>query len=91
MTYQRSPDLVATSISEDELVLLHLRTHRYYSLNTTGRFIWSSLLEGKTPTEIVDAALERWDAPREEVDAYVHGLIEELEDEELLVAAAEER
>jgi hypothetical protein len=90
MTFQRSPDLVTTSISDDELVLLHLQTHRYYSLNTTGRFIWTSLLEGKTPTEIVDASLERWDARREEVDAYVHGLIEELEDEELLVAAADE-
>jgi hypothetical protein len=86
MTFQRSPDLVTTSISDDELVLLHLQTHRYYSLNTTGRFIWAGLVEGKTPEQIVDAALERWQGEREEVETYVCDLIEELKSERLLIA-----
>ena len=85
MTFQRSPDLVTTSISDDELVLLHLQTHRYYSLNTTGRFIWAGLVEGKTPEQIVDAALERWEAERGEVETYVYDLIEELKSERLLI------
>lgn len=83
--FQPHPDLITTSISEDELVLLHLSTHRYYSLNETGRFIWQSLTDGKEPEQVVDKILDRWDTTRADATAYVTGLIDDLTDEDLLV------
>jgi len=85
MTFRRSPDLVTTSISDDELVLLHLQTHQYYSLNTTGRFIWNELVNGRTADEVVDAVLDRWEGDRDEIRSYVRDLIEDLKNEQLVV------
>jgi hypothetical protein len=86
-TFQPHPDLVTTPISDDELVLLHLTTHRYYSLNETGRFIWRALADGHAPAQVVDEVLKEWDATRAEVEVYVTDLIDELTDEDLLVRA----
>ena len=93
MTYQSTPDLVTTSLGDDEMVLLHLTTHRYYALNETGQFIWQLLVDGTSSEAVVDAVLKRWAADRGDVEAYVATLIAELQSEDLLVAvpSAEQR
>jgi hypothetical protein len=88
MTFQRSPDLVTTTLGEDELVLLHLTTNRYYTLNETGQFIWEALADGHTPDAVTTAVLQRWEAEREEVEQYVAELIDELRAEDLLLPAS---
>ena len=61
----RSPR--GSAISKDEL----------YSLNETGKDVWR-LLDGRTLDEVVDALLAEYEAPREEIDRDVRGLLEEL-------------
>ena len=40
------PDVVDTKLDEDEIVLLHLKSKLYYSLNLTGGRIWQGLKDG---------------------------------------------
>jgi len=88
MTFSPSPEIIATPLSDDELVLLHLTTHNYYSLNETGQFIWKQLVAGQPPEAVVDAILDRWEADRSDVEAYVANLIDDLQSESLLIPAA---
>jgi hypothetical protein len=41
------PRVVDTKLDEGEVVLLHLESRIYYSLNLTGERIWHGLKEGQ--------------------------------------------
>ncbi len=43
--------VVDTKLDEGEVVLLHLESKMYYSLNPTGERIWQGLKEGLTLTK----------------------------------------
>ncbi len=44
---------VATQATEDELIVLHLETGNYYTLNETGRFIWEHCSVSRERDEII--------------------------------------
>ena len=46
------PEVVCTSLPNGEVVLLHLATKTYYSLNETGSRIWRQLGQGLTMGQI---------------------------------------
>jgi hypothetical protein len=51
-TFRPHPSVVSTEV-EDALVILHLDTKRYFTLNSTGSAIWHHLTQGKAEAEIV--------------------------------------
>jgi hypothetical protein len=80
------PAVVFTPLDDQEGILLHLDTKRYYSLNETGRRIWELASQGRTSTEIARTLTHEyavdWDVARDRTDA----LLGELATEQLLVA-----
>jgi hypothetical protein len=42
------PEVVETELEEGEVVLLHLESKTYYSLNVTGARIWQGVKQGLT-------------------------------------------
>ena len=87
--YRLVSDVVATSLGDDETVLLNVETRHYYSLNETGTRIWQLLAEGESLDEIAASLTNEYDVSAEDarrhVEAHVaellaEGLIEEMPD-----------
>lgn len=80
--YAPSDAIVAREI-EGEIVIVPLTAgvgdleDELYALNDTGRDVWR-LLDGRTLDQVVDAMLAEYDAPRDEIDRDVRGLVDEL-------------
>jgi hypothetical protein len=72
-----SPDVVFEQL-EGELVLVHLRTNRIYSLNRTGARVWELLGEGLNRTEVLEQLEREFVVARDEVEREVDALLEQL-------------
>jgi hypothetical protein len=59
------PNVVFTRLGENEGVLLHLNTKRYYNVNETGSRLWELLQEQPQPRRIAAALMDEYliDAP----------------------------
>jgi len=79
----RSDDVVAREI-QGELIIIPLAAgigdmeDEFYSLNETGRAIWSRLDGVKTLRDISAELTVEYDAPSEEIERDVTGLVAEL-------------
>lgn len=79
----RSDDVVAREI-QGELIIIPLAAgigdmeDEFYSLNETGRAIWSRLDGVKTLRDISAELTVEYDAPSEEIERDVTGLVTEL-------------
>jgi hypothetical protein len=51
----------------DELVLMHLDTGAYYSLNETGVIIWQGIVDERPHEDIVNDMSEMFDVDRETI------------------------
>jgi hypothetical protein len=73
------PSQVLVAHLEDEAVLLHMDTKRYYRLNETASRIWKGLEQDEDMTAIVQTLCERFavaaDTARAEVLDIVHDLL----------------
>lgn len=75
---RRHPDVVYTTLPNGEIVLLHLDTKQYFSLNETGSRVWE-LLDGERSVEEIGRQIERsYDVTLEEAHGSVESLIREL-------------
>ena len=81
------PDVVSRRLG-DEVVLVHLKSNRIFSLNPTGARFWELLSDGKSRYEIEAALLGEYDGSREEVSAEIDSLVRLLQAEGLVRAAA---
>ena len=68
----------------EELVLMHLDTGAYYSLNDTGIFIWESLADGRAYDSIIEAIVQEFEVDRETVIKDFERLVNELADQGLV-------
>ncbi len=91
--YAPSEDVVAREI-EGELIIVPLVAgigdleDELFTFNETGKAIWD-LLDGKRSLDEVVAALsEKYEAPPQEIEGDVLGLVEELVKRRILVEAA---
>lgn len=82
-SYSIHPSVIHTEI-DDSMVLLHLTTKRYYTINSTGVVIWKSLLKQKSIPEIVAVLLAEYDASEERLQGAVVSFLEKLERAELV-------
>ena len=85
-SYKPSPDVVVTELDgENESVLLHLGTKKYYTLNETGVHIWRLLDAGSEIDEIAQKICAEYEASFSSAKKSVSELIQELVKEELLI------
>jgi hypothetical protein len=78
-----SPDVVSRRLG-DEVVLVHLKTNRIFSLSPTGARFWELLSDGGTRPEIEQQLLAEYEVSREEIAAEIDSLVATLEAEALL-------
>jgi hypothetical protein len=78
--------VVDTKLDEGEVVLLHLESKMYYSLNPTGERIWQGLKEGLSLREISQRLQGEFDVSEENADRSVLDLINELCEQNLALS-----
>ena len=78
-----NPDVVSRRLG-DEVVLVHLKTNRIFSLSPTGARFWELLSDGRSRTEIEAELLREYDVSRDEVSAEIDSLMRTLEAEQLV-------
>jgi Coenzyme PQQ synthesis protein D (PqqD) len=76
-------EVVDTKLDEGEVVLLHLESKIYYSLNPTGERIWQGLKEGLSLREISQRLQEEFDVDEENAIRSVLELVNELCEQKL--------
>ena len=79
-------EVVDTKLDDGEVVLLHLKSKTYYSLNPTGERIWGGLKEGLSLNEISRRLQEEFDVNEEDADRSVRDLIKELCEQNLALS-----
>jgi len=76
--YRPSGEVLASHLDE-ETVLLHLGSKRYYRLNATAAAIWRSLeQQPSTQHALSDRLMAGFDVAPEEAESAVHTHLEEL-------------
>ncbi len=81
-------EVVDTTLDDGEIVLLHLESKTYYSLNPTGERIWQGLKEGLTLREISRRLQEEFDVDQDKANRSVLDLVKELCDHNLALSDA---
>ncbi len=71
-------EVVDTKLDEDEVVLLHLESKIYYSLNLTSERIWQGLKQGLTLWEISQRLQEEFEVDADQAERSVLNLVNEL-------------
>jgi hypothetical protein len=82
-----NPDVVARRMDE-EVVLVHLRTNRIYTLNPTAARFWELAQSGLEREAIKRALLEEFEVDEIALEAEIDALVAELSGQELLMPDA---
>lgn len=90
MKIQIDKDSVTWRKLRDELVLMHLDTGAYYSLNETGVLIWQGLIDGRSHEDIVHDIGESYEADRETIVRDFERIVNEMADQGLVELIEEE-
>ena len=85
------PDVVDTELEGQEMVLLHLKSMRYYTLNPTGTRIWQGLKRDLTLRQISQRLQEEFVIEAERADSSVLTLVDELYQNELVQSLDREK
>jgi len=78
---------VAAKVMDGEAILINLTTGAYYSIPSTGGFIWSLVEQKLSIDDIVRSVTAHYDVPRSQAEADVLRLGEELRAEGLITVA----
>lgn len=81
-----TPHVMAETIG-GETIIVNLGTGHYFNLQGTGVDMWEGIARGDAVPAIVSGLEARYDAADGEIEASVSRLVEELQAEELVVAA----
>jgi hypothetical protein len=79
---------VAAKVMDGEAILINLGTGAYYSIGSTGGFIWSLIEKQLSIQDIVRSVTEHYDVTQTRAEADVLGLSEQLCTEGLVTASA---
>lgn len=82
---RRHPDVVYTTLPNGEIVLLHLDTKQYFSLNETASRVWELLSGEHTLAEIGEKIEGSYAVSRAEAQESVTGFVQELAAENLVI------
>lgn len=84
------PEQVVHETVDGEVILIALQTGCYYSLEGSGADVWSGLVDGRQPADVVSELESRYHAGPGEIRSAVLDLVEELMSERLVLADAGE-
>lgn len=77
--YTLSEDVTWRDVDE-EMIVLHLPTGRYYTFNNTGHLVWQQLAEGRETPEITARIMEKYEVDEKtaakDLAAFIKGLQE---------------
>ena len=79
--------VVDTKLDDGEVVLLHLDSKSYFSLNVTGERIWQGLKQGLSLREISQRLQAEFDVDEARADSSVVELVDELTQQKLVQLA----
>lgn len=71
---------------DGEVILIHMDTGNYYSIDQVGAEIWDLLSTRRTVQQVVEELLLRYEGDSQEISKSVAEFIRQLEKEELIVA-----
>jgi hypothetical protein len=83
-----NPDVVARRM-DDEVVLVHLRTNRIFTLNPTAARFWELLGAGLDRDAIKSAMRDEFEVDEPRLDEEIEALVAELSGQGLLVIDAD--
>lgn len=86
-TVRPHSQVVDTKLDDGEVVLLHLESKTYYSLNMTGERIWQGMKDGLSLRDISRRLQDEFDVDAIEADRSVLDLVNELCDQKLALPA----
>jgi hypothetical protein len=81
-----NPDVVSTLLDNGEVVLMHMGTASYFTLNATGAQIWAGLDQGLAPSAIVDQLVATYAVETVQATASVQALLTQLAEQQLVLA-----
>ncbi|GAB4338321.1 MAG: hypothetical protein Kow0089_10170 [Desulfobulbaceae bacterium] len=77
--YTVSEDVTWRDVDE-EMIVLHLPTGKYYTFNNTGHLAWQQLADGRDTEEITRGIMEKYDVDEEtarrDLTVFINGLVE---------------
>ena len=78
-SYTVSEDVTWRDVDE-EMIVLHLPTGKYYTFNNTGHLAWQQLAEGKKTSEIKTLIMEKYEVDEEtaarDLTIFINGMKE---------------
>lgn len=86
-TFKPRDQVVHTELEVGNAVLLDLKTHRYFSLNESGAFIWTAISEGSSTDDIAEKLAAHFSIDTSKALHDVNSLLKQLRDAELIVEA----
>lgn len=85
--YVHHPEVVATLLPGDEVVLLRLDTQQYVSLNETGGAIWDAFAAPASVQAAADALVAAYDVDAQTAQDSVRQVVDQLCTDGLLIAS----
>ena len=76
--------VIVTELPDDQAVLLDLESRQYFSLNTSGLWIWREVEKGAPLKEIYEKMNNEFDVTPEKAKDAVLNLISQLQNEALV-------
>ena len=73
----------ATEI-EDDLIILNSDTGKYLELNSSAKFIWRLIENGKNYSEILTSLLDEFEVSREEAQLALDDLLSNIRKQDLI-------
>jgi hypothetical protein len=78
------PDVLTTAMPGGDMILLHLGTSRYFSLNQTGALIWKMMERSATPAGMSQTLSGQFDVTPEAAEETVRELMLDLKTHNLI-------
>jgi ABC-type xylose transport system substrate-binding protein len=78
---------VASKVIDGEAIIINLANGVYYSMEKVGALVWDLLQAGRTLEQVIEAVTARYDVTREQAEANIHELVQELVQENLVVSS----
>jgi hypothetical protein len=78
------PDVVVTAMPGGDMILLHLGTRQYLSLNETGAFLWKLMDHATSLAGMSQALLDRFEVSPQTAEDAVAGLMRDLKNHKLI-------
>jgi hypothetical protein len=81
---QPEPDVVSTQVPDGEMILLHLGTRQYFSLNQTATLLWKLMESSTTLAAMSQALFDRFAVSPEMAGETVRELMRDLQTHHLI-------